>query len=152
MIFLTTLLIKVLLATCVSLLLIRLLHPIIENTTKKIFNGDLQISLVKYIQIALFVLGVSSGTNLYSMRDFILKSNKSLSIERIIAEGFDSLKDSALSIIGASLFLLIIYLVITYINQLTKLEKDKQEPIINEKKHITVKESAINKEKNNDIN
>ncbi len=119
MIFLATLLIKLLLAICTTLILIKLLNPIINNTLQKVFSGDLHKAWTKYIQIAFFILGVSSGINLYTLRDFILKTNKNLSLERLISEGWETISSSSLALMMGMLGLFFLFLIVTYLNQLS---------------------------------
>ena len=60
MIFFAIFSITLLLSICCSLLLIKVLSPVISNTVSKIFNYEMQHVWHKYVQIALFIIGTSA--------------------------------------------------------------------------------------------
>ncbi len=119
MIFFAIFSITLLLSICCSLLLIKVLSPVISNTVSKIFNYEMQHVWHKYVQIALFIIGTSAGVNVRNLQIFFQETNKKFSVELLIAEAWESVRGCAVAIIVAMLVLFFIYLIVSYLNQLS---------------------------------
>jgi hypothetical protein len=116
--FFAVFLLMLVLAICVSLSMIKLLAPVVNITIAKIFVEDLRGVWGRYVKIALFVLGVSSGVSVPNLQNFFQGTNKKFSPELLISEAWKSIQNSAVTIIVAVFALFFIYLIVTYLNQL----------------------------------
>ncbi len=118
MMFFAVFILMLLLAVCVSLAMIKLLSAVINLTIAKIFIEDLRSVWGRYVKIALFVLGVSSGVSVPNLQNFFQGTNKKFSPELLLSESWRSVQNSAVTIIVAVFALFFIYLIVTYLNQL----------------------------------
>lgn len=128
MIFFAIFSITLLLSICTSLLLIKVLSPVINSTINKMFVYEMQHVWRKYVQIALFIIGTSSGVNVYNLQKFFQETNKKFSIELLISESWESIRSCAISIILSMLVLFFVYLIVSYLNQLAPQHPKEETP------------------------
>jgi heme/copper-type cytochrome/quinol oxidase subunit 1 len=91
------------------------------------FVNEMQQVWRKYVQIALFIIGTSSGVNIYNLQKFFQDTNKKFSIELMISEAWESVRSAATSIILSMLVLFFVYLIVSYLNQLAPMHPKKSE-------------------------
>lgn len=84
--FLILLLVTLAIACAVAMLVIRMFKGPIDKIFSRIIGDDLGVEWRKFLTFALFVVGVSSGVNIYKLEKFIEPIAKSAEQYQLTAE------------------------------------------------------------------
>jgi hypothetical protein len=118
MIFASFLVTSILLSIITAIILLRLLKQMISLTVTQIIAEDLRAPWLKYVHIALLIVGVSSGVNIGATRELINQRNlQTISVDVFLIQVWASINSTAIAIILSVLVLFFIYLLIYYLNQ-----------------------------------
>ncbi len=69
--FILLMIVTFLIAFFISFLIVRIFSPSINKILTRIINDDISIAWVKYMQFALYVVGISSGVRIWELKRYI---------------------------------------------------------------------------------
>ncbi len=87
----------------------------ISNILKKLIDDEIYLAWVKYMIFAIYVVGISSGVNLWQLEKFITPAKDSLSPELTSVRWFFEIYRSIISSLQSLAWLLLVFFIIALI-------------------------------------